>query len=107
MDWDTTSDTTRTSFFFRELGDQKINFLDLKVSLADNEFSYGIYRKPTATDVMIHGSSFYPLSHKLLLDVLIFRRIIDFWGFQQIGPKIYFISDICFDFFTEWIFGRF
>jgi len=48
-----------------EVGGEKINFLDLTISLDGGGYTYGIYRKPTTTDITVHGSSFCPLPHKL------------------------------------------
>ena len=48
-----------------EIGGSVINFLDLTISIEGNEFIYDIYRKPTTTDFTIHGSCYWPLSHKL------------------------------------------
>ncbi|XP_050519268.1 uncharacterized protein LOC126893296 [Diabrotica virgifera virgifera] len=41
-----------------------INFLDLSITRLNNQFNFGIYRKPTQTDHVIHSSSNHPLSHK-------------------------------------------
>ncbi|XP_050510284.1 uncharacterized protein LOC126887021 [Diabrotica virgifera virgifera] len=41
-----------------------INFLDLSITRLNNQFNFGIYRKPTQTDHVIHASSNHPLSHK-------------------------------------------
>ncbi|XP_050515797.1 uncharacterized protein LOC126890693 [Diabrotica virgifera virgifera] len=44
---------------------QSINFLDLSISRLNDQFNFGIFRKPTQTDHVIHFSSNHPLSHKL------------------------------------------
>ncbi|XP_050518679.1 uncharacterized protein LOC126892954 isoform X2 [Diabrotica virgifera virgifera] len=44
---------------------QAINFLDLSITRLNNQFNFGIFRKPTQTDHVIHFSSNHPLSHKL------------------------------------------
>jgi hypothetical protein len=42
-----------------------INFLDLTIARSDNGFSTSIYRKPTATDNLIHYNSCHPHEPKL------------------------------------------
>lgn len=46
--------------------DDKINYLDLtiKANKSLNRVEYEIYRKPTATDTIIHNSSNHPQQHK-------------------------------------------
>lgn len=51
--------------FTLEIGGEKLNFLDLTITIEDDKYNFEIYQKPTATDTTIHGSSFCPLSHKL------------------------------------------
>lgn len=51
--------------FTAEIGGPKINFLDLSISISTGKFTFGVYRKPTSTDTLIHGSSFCPFPHKL------------------------------------------
>ena len=52
--------------FTVEIGGAQIKFLDLTISISNNnEYTYDIYRKPTTTDITVHGSSFCPLPHKL------------------------------------------
>jgi hypothetical protein len=43
----------------------KLNFLDLTIHREHNKLDYTIYRKPTATDILIHNSSCHPNEHKL------------------------------------------
>jgi hypothetical protein len=42
----------------------KINFLDLSIEKTHNNIQLGIYRKPTATDLIIHNDSCHPYEHK-------------------------------------------
>jgi hypothetical protein len=42
--------------------DHHINFLDIKIYNNDNKLSFGIFRKPTATDVIIPTDSCHPLN---------------------------------------------
>jgi hypothetical protein len=44
----------------------KINFLDLSISRTPNHLQFRIFRKPTATDIMIHNTSCHPTKHKML-----------------------------------------
>jgi hypothetical protein len=43
----------------------KLNYLDLTITKGRNGFSYEIYRKPTATDTIIHNDSCHPSEHKV------------------------------------------
>lgn len=43
----------------------RINFLDLKISIQNGKHMFGIYRKPTCTDHVIHANSKHPPSQKL------------------------------------------
>ena len=51
--------------FTMEIGGQRIDFLDLIISILSDRYTFEIYRKDTATDILIHGSSFCPSSHKV------------------------------------------
>ena len=51
--------------FTVEVGGNKINFLDLTITNVQNRFDFGICRKTTATDILIHGSSFCSFPHKV------------------------------------------
>jgi hypothetical protein len=42
----------------------KINFLDLSIEKTHNNLQLGIYRKPAATDLIIHYDSWHPYEHK-------------------------------------------
>jgi hypothetical protein len=44
--------------------DNKINFLDITISKGENNFSCNIFRKPTATDVIIPNDSCHPPEQK-------------------------------------------
>jgi hypothetical protein len=47
-----------------ELNNQ-LNFLDLTIIRHHNNLQFGIYRKNTTTDIMIHNDSCYPTEHKM------------------------------------------
>jgi hypothetical protein len=42
----------------------KINFLDLSIEKTHSNLQLGVYRKPTATDLIIHYDSCHPYEHK-------------------------------------------
>jgi hypothetical protein len=42
----------------------KINFLDITINKQHNKLTFGIYRKPTTTDTIIHNNSCHPKEHK-------------------------------------------
>jgi hypothetical protein len=42
-----------------------INFLDITIHRTASKLTYGIYRKPTTTDTMIHQTSCHPQQHKM------------------------------------------
>jgi hypothetical protein len=43
--------------------DNKINFLDLSIEKTHNNLQLGFYRKPAATDSIIHNNSCHPYEH--------------------------------------------
>jgi hypothetical protein len=43
----------------------QINFLDITITRLYNSFQFGIYRKNTSTDIMIHHNSCHPIEHKM------------------------------------------
>jgi len=45
--------------------DGKLNFLDLSLSRKDDKIEFGIYRKDTQTDHVIHSTSNSPFQHKM------------------------------------------
>ena len=51
--------------FTLEVGGSSINFLDLTISARDGIHEFGIFRKDTATNVLVHGASFCPVAHKI------------------------------------------
>ena len=50
--------------FIHEVGSKVLNFFDLTISIAHNIHEFIIFRKPTATVVLIQGDSFSPVPHK-------------------------------------------
>jgi hypothetical protein len=44
--------------------DKKLNFLDISIYRTQRDLQFGIYRKPTATNTMIHNKSCHPREHK-------------------------------------------
>jgi ribosomal protein S25 len=42
----------------------KLNYLDITIENRHNTLTFGIYRKPTTTDIIIHNSSCHPHEHK-------------------------------------------
>jgi hypothetical protein len=44
----------------------KINFLDLSIKKMHTNLQLGIYRKPTAADLIIHNDSCHPYKRKNL-----------------------------------------
>jgi hypothetical protein len=44
--------------------DNTLNYLDISMEQVNRKWTFGIYRKPTATDLIIHNSSCHPREHK-------------------------------------------
>jgi hypothetical protein len=44
--------------------ENRLNFLDIAIHRMQRKLQFGIYRKPTATDIMIHSQSCHPREHK-------------------------------------------
>jgi hypothetical protein len=51
--------------FTLEVGGTSINYLDLTISKRDGCHEFEIYRKDTSTDIVVYGSSFCPVAHKI------------------------------------------
>lgn len=66
--------------FTIETGTPSLNFLDLTVHLVLNHNSltpsFNIFRKPTFTGAMIHGSSFHPHNHRRAGILALIHRLI-------------------------------
>jgi hypothetical protein len=43
----------------------KINYLDIIINKQHDKLKFGIYRKPTTTDTIIHNNSCHPNEHKI------------------------------------------
>ncbi|XP_017475487.1 PREDICTED: uncharacterized protein LOC108365816 [Rhagoletis zephyria] len=59
---------TNINFTMDKENEGKINYLDItiKINKVTNKCEFGIYRKPTATDTIIHNTSNHPQQHKPL-----------------------------------------
>jgi hypothetical protein len=53
----------------------KINFLDVIITRNRNNVQYGIYRKPTTTDNIIHNTSCHSIEHKMLVISYLIHRM--------------------------------
>jgi hypothetical protein len=42
-----------------------LNFLDTMITREASKLTFGIYRKPNATDTLIHKKSCHPTEHRL------------------------------------------
>jgi hypothetical protein len=58
--------------------DMRINFLDLKIHRLTDSVYASIYRKPTATDSLIHFDSCHPMEHKLAGINHLVNRVISY-----------------------------
>jgi hypothetical protein len=45
--------------------DSQLNYLDLTIKRTPKQLSFEIYRKPTATDILIHRNSCHPIQQKI------------------------------------------
>ncbi|CAH2251580.1 Hypothetical predicted protein, partial [Pelobates cultripes] len=54
----------------------KINFLDLQISIHNNEFGYTLYSKETDRNTLLHASSFHPDRLKKSLPISQFIRVL-------------------------------
>jgi hypothetical protein len=55
----------KIQFSIKEENNKQINFLDLSITRIHNSLQFGIFRKPTATDIMIHNTSCHLIEHKI------------------------------------------
>jgi hypothetical protein len=54
----------KVQFSVETESNNQINFLDLSIVRTCNNLKFGMFRKPTATDTMIHNMSCHPIEHK-------------------------------------------
>jgi hypothetical protein len=52
-----------------------INFLDITISKVDHKISFNVYRKPTATDIIIPNDSCHPPEQKLAAIKYLINRL--------------------------------
>lgn len=55
---------------------KSINFLDLTISNCNGKHCFTIYRKPTATDIIIHADSCHPMKYKRAFFKSMIHRIL-------------------------------
>jgi hypothetical protein len=55
---------SKIQFSIEEENNNRITFLDLSIVRSCNSLKFGVFRKPTATDIMIHSKSCQPFEHK-------------------------------------------
>jgi hypothetical protein len=55
----------KINFTIEKEQNNQINFLDITIKRKHNKFQFGIYRKNTTTDTMIHKESCHPIEHKM------------------------------------------
>jgi hypothetical protein len=56
----------------------RLNFLDLIIDRAQDHLQFGIYRKPTATDILINGNSCHPVEHEMSGVKYLINRLITY-----------------------------
>jgi hypothetical protein len=54
----------KMKFTIKVESDNKINYLDITILKTYNKLSFGIYRKPTTSDLITHNDSCHPYEHK-------------------------------------------
>ena len=59
-----------------EIGGLTINFLDLTIRVTEESHTFCIYRKTTATDSYVNGSSFCPWPYKLVAFNWLIHRLV-------------------------------
>jgi len=62
--------------FTVDIGGSKINFMVLTISILPDKFKFEIYRKTTAADMLIHGTSFCPFALKLAASNAFIHRLV-------------------------------
>jgi hypothetical protein len=53
----------KIKFTIEEEVNNKISYLDITVSKTYNKLSFGIYRKPMTSDLIVHNASCHPYKH--------------------------------------------
>ena len=64
------------TFTMEEEINNSINFLDITIYKTDQNISFNIYRKPTATDTIIPKDSCHPNEHKMAVIRCLANRIV-------------------------------
>jgi hypothetical protein len=54
----------KINFTTEEESDNKTNYLDITILKTYDKLSFGIYWKPTTSDLIIHNDSSHPYEHK-------------------------------------------
>ena len=62
--------------FTVEVGGDKINYLDLSISIHNGRHQFEIFRKPTFTDITIQGDSYCPLTYKFAAFYSMIHRLL-------------------------------
>jgi hypothetical protein len=58
--------------------DNKLNLLDVSIHRTQSGLQFGIYRKPTATDIMIHSQSCHPRERKWSGSEYLINRLLTY-----------------------------
>jgi len=58
------------------LAEKTINFLDLSISISEGRHEFGIFRKPTHTDITVQGDPFCPPAHKYAAYYAMIHRLV-------------------------------
>jgi hypothetical protein len=65
----------KLQFTIEKEKDNVINFSDITITRNPNSVQYGIYRKPTTADSIIHNTSCHPIEHKMLVISYLIHRM--------------------------------
>jgi hypothetical protein len=68
----------KIQFSIENEANNQTNFLDLTISRLHNNLQFGIFRKHTTTDIMLHNTSCHPTEHKMSGINFLINRITNY-----------------------------
>jgi hypothetical protein len=68
----------KIQFSIENEANNQINFLDLTISRLHNNLQFGIFRKHTTTDIMLHNTSCHTTKHKMSGINFLINRIMTY-----------------------------
>jgi hypothetical protein len=65
----------KLNFMMEQQSHNKLNYLDLTITVLHNKLTFEIYRKPTSMDLILHNTSCHPNEHKKSAINYLYNRV--------------------------------